>query len=298
MTIKELRESKGLSQGKFAESIGIGRTAIVGYEKGKFKPSPAVVEKIKEVYGVDIAAPAPTEEKKTAKRGKKKAEAAPAVEEQPAPTKRGGRKKAAPTVEETTPAVEEKVEAAETNIAAAIKELRTGRGLSQKAFAESIGLKTNTVSAYEQGRIKPSEAVMAKIREVYGAFEAAAATTETVPVVEEKKPAAKKPAKRGKKDEATPAVEEKKTTKRGKKAEATPIVEEEKPVEEKKPTKRGSAKKAEAAVKVVIQSPMGGSITPEEIIKKTGLVDTVYIRVDENKAYWVRGEETGSVDLW
>ena len=37
MTIKELRESKGLSQGKFADSIGIGRTAIVGYEKGKFK---------------------------------------------------------------------------------------------------------------------------------------------------------------------------------------------------------------------------------------------------------------------
>lgn len=34
MTIKELREEKGLPQGKFAESIGIGRTAIVGYEKG------------------------------------------------------------------------------------------------------------------------------------------------------------------------------------------------------------------------------------------------------------------------
>ena len=42
MTIKELRVSKGLSQGKFAESIGIGRTAIVGYEKGKFKPSAEV----------------------------------------------------------------------------------------------------------------------------------------------------------------------------------------------------------------------------------------------------------------
>ena len=64
MTIKELREEKGLSQGKFADSIGIGRTAIVGYEKGKFKPSPEVAAKIKEVYGVDVdeaasAAPAP-----------------------------------------------------------------------------------------------------------------------------------------------------------------------------------------------------------------------------------------------
>ncbi|MBR3018091.1 MAG: helix-turn-helix transcriptional regulator [Clostridia bacterium] len=45
----------------FAENIGIGRTAIVGYEKGKFKPSPAVVAKIKEVYGVGITVSAEDE---------------------------------------------------------------------------------------------------------------------------------------------------------------------------------------------------------------------------------------------
>ena len=64
-----------------------------------------------------------------------------------------------------------------------------------------------------------------------------------------------------------------------------------------KPAKRGGAKK-DAGVVVVIQSPMGGNITPEEILKKTGKVDAVYVRVDENKAYWVKGEETGSIDLW
>ena len=313
MTIKELREEKGLSQGKFAESIGIGRTAIVGYEKGKFKPSTEVATKIKEVYGVTVdeaasAAPAPVEEKKTAKRGKKKAEAAPVApameekkpakrgkkkeaapvaEDQAAPTKRGGRKKAAPApaTEQPAPATAE-----ETNIAAAIKALRTGRGLSQKAFAESIGLKTNTVSAYEQGRIKPSEAALAKIQEVYGALEAAAAAAETAPAVEEKKPT-----KRGKKKDEQPAVEKKA-------AAPAPAPEEVKPKkrtrkgEEAKPAKRG--KKTEATPKVVIQSPMGGSITPEEVLAKTGPVDSVYIRVDENKAYWVKGEETGSVDLW
>ena len=309
MTIKELREEKGLSQGKFAESIGIGRTAIVGYEKGKFKPSAEVAAKIKEVYGVDVdeaasAAPAPVEEKKTAKRGKKKTapaapaeepkpakrgkkkEAVPAAEEQAAPTKRGGRKKAAPApaAEQPAPATAE-----ETNIAAAIKALRTGRGLSQAAFAESIGLKTNTISAYEQGRIKPSEAALAKIKEVYGALEVAPAA-ETAPAVEENTPAAKKPTKRGKKKDEQPAVEKKATkpTKRGTKAEVAPAAEE------KKTTKRGK----KAAPTVVIQSPMGGSITPEEIIKKTGPVDVVYVRVDENKAYWVKGEETGAVDLW
>ena len=43
---------------------------------------------------------------------------------------------------------------------------------------------------------------------------------------------------------------------------------------------------------------MGVNITPEEIIKKTGPVDAVYVRVDKNKAYWVRGDETGNVNLW
>ena len=35
-----------------------------------------------------------------------------------------------------------------------------------------------------------------------------------------------------------------------------------------------------------------------EILEKIGEADSVYIRVDQNKAYWVRGEESGSVDLW
>lgn len=49
---------------------------------------------------------------------------------------------------------------------------------------------------------------------------------------------------------------------------------------------------------IIIQSPLGGEITPFAILAKVGPVDKVYIRVDKNKAYWVRGNETGSVDLW
>ena len=52
---------------------------------------------------------------------------------------------------------------------------------------------------------------------------------------------------------------------------------------------------------------MGWEITPDEIIAKisaatkgTGVckVDTIYVRVDKNKAYWVKGKKNGSVDLW
>jgi transcriptional regulator with XRE-family HTH domain len=178
-----------------------------------------------------------------------------------------------------------------------IKELREEKGLSQKAFAEAIGMKTPTIGAYEQGRIKPSEAVLAKIKEIYG-------VDVTTPAEQASPAEGAKPTKRTsqkKKEEAGSApvpVEEAKPRKRGGRKKAAPVIEEavEQPVavEEKKTTKRGK----KAGVTVVIQSPMGGSITPEEIIKKTGPVDAVYVRVDENKAYWVRGDETGSVDLW
>ena len=74
---------------------------------------------------------------------------------------------------------------------------------------------------------------------------------------------------------------------------------EKKAAKKAKPAAAGT-KKAPAAKKaaVIIQSPLGGEITPEAVLKKVGAVDTVYVRVDQNKAYWVRGEEYGSVDLW
>ena len=57
---------------------------------------------------------------------------------------------------------------------------------------------------------------------------------------------------------------------------------------------------------LIIQSPSGQEITPEDVRAKistaVGTVDKVYIRADEGKAYWVRGEgdkdEHGAVELW
>ena len=31
---------------------------------------------------------------------------------------------------------------------------------------------------------------------------------------------------------------------------------------------------------------------------KAGNVDKVYVRLDQNKLHWVKGDETGSVDIW
>ena len=85
-------------------------------------------------------------------------------------------------------------------------------------------------------------------------------------------------------------------------------VVEEKPAEKKAvaekaaapAAKKPAAKKpaAKKAAEIIIQSPLGGEITGAEILDRVGKADKVYVRVDENKAYWVNGEETGSVDLW
>ncbi len=99
---------------------------------------------------------------------------------------------------------------------------------------------------------------------------------------------------------------------------ATKKVAEEKAAEKKPATKKAAAgKTAETSAKketakkpaakkpapkkvteIIIQSPLGAEITGEEILNRVGIVDKVYVRVDANKAYWVKGLETGSVDLW
>lgn len=86
-------------------------------------------------------------------------------------------------------------------------------------------------------------------------------------------------------------TEEKKTT--AVKAAAKPAAKKAAPA--KTAAKAAPAKKA---AEIIVQSPMGGNITTEEILAKVGKADKIYVRVDENKAYWVRGKETGSVDLW
>ncbi|MBQ8076662.1 MAG: helix-turn-helix transcriptional regulator [Oscillospiraceae bacterium] len=162
-----------------------------------------------------------------------------------------------------------------------IKELRTEKKLSQAAFAKALGVSTSAIGAIEAGRMKVSAKIADKVKEVYGVVLAAEEKAEAAVVEAEKKVAEKKAAP--KKAKAAPVKAEKKA------AEKKPAV--------KAPAKKPAAKKAPAA-EVIIQSPMGGEITPEAVIAKVGDVEKIYIRVDENKAYWVKGEETGSVDLW
>ncbi len=67
----------------------------------------------------------------------------------------------------------------------------------------------------------------------------------------------------------------------------------EKPVETKKAAKAN-------APKVYIQSLMGGTIGVEEILERLSAeeVDTVYVKPEENRAYWVGKSASGAIELW
>ena len=54
-----------------------------------------------------------------------------------------------------------------------------------------------------------------------------------------------------------------------------------------------------ASLDVIIESPLGGAISTDEIAMKIPKgCSAVYVRVDENKLYWVKGDNTGSVEIW
>ena len=51
---------------------------------------------------------------------------------------------------------------------------------------------------------------------------------------------------------------------------------------------------------IVFESPLGGTITPEQVAARVPRNATnVYVRIDQNKLYYVlKNGETGSVDIW
>ena len=191
-----------------------------------------------------------------------------------------------------------------------IKELRKEKGLTLAVFAKSLGIGMSTLTAYEAGKREPNAKTLAAVKEVYGVELDAAAVETAVPAKKEKKAPAKKatkatPVKKEAKaapkaEKPAPKAEEakaaEKPAKKAAKAAPAPKAEEAKNPAKKSPAKKG-AKAAKTGV-VIIQSPMGGEITPEEILSRLGDVDKVYVRIDQNAAYWTKGEESGAINLW
>ena len=179
-----------------------------------------------------------------------------------------------------------------------IKELRLMKGLTQTEFAKAIGIGLSSLTGYEAGKREPGEKALAAIKEVYGVDLATASpvpapTSEPVEAATEAAPAEKKTRKpRAKKEAVAPAPAEEKVEKKARKPRAKKEAVAPAPAEAK------VEKKAKKTASIIIQSAMGGEITPEEILSRVGDVDKVYVRPDQNAIYWVKGEETGAINIW
>lgn len=152
-----------------------------------------------------------------------------------------------------------------------IKELRTQEGLSQSEMAKKLGIATSAIGHMENGRMKVSPKIAAKAKEEFGVDLDIEPKAARKPVKEKVKAAEAKVEK---------AKAARKTKKTVKKADA-------------------AAKKSTSKLEIFVQSPMGGNISDAEIAAKLPKgTETVFVRVDQNKLWWIKGEETGSVDIW
>ena len=105
--------------------------------------------------------------------------------------------------------------------------------------------------------------------------------------------AAKRTAKKVADKAAANEIEAKKTARKTTRKVKEAVEATEAKVEKK------TAKAKAAKLEIIVQSPMGGNITAEEIAAKIPAgADSVFVRVDQNKLWWIKGEETGSVDIW
>ncbi len=52
--IKKLRKSKGMTQAKLAEKLGLTRSSVGNYEKGVLLPSLPIAYKMSTIFGVSI----------------------------------------------------------------------------------------------------------------------------------------------------------------------------------------------------------------------------------------------------
>ena len=166
--------------------------------------------------------------------------------------------------------------------------IREDKNLSKSDFAKLLGVTPMLLGRYEKGSCVIPEDIAKKLQDTAVATEievkkntrkagrkAKEVVTEVKEAVEDKVVAEE--------------IEVKKTARKGaRKAKETVSA-----------TKK-SVKKATGIPNIIIQSPMGGYITPADIAKKVPKnTEDVYVRVDENKLYYVlKNGESGDVDIW
>ena len=178
-----------------------------------------------------------------------------------------------------------------------LTKIREEKKLSKQEFAALLGVTAMLVGRYEKGSCAIPEEVAKKALALGAektAVKAAAAPAKDAAAKTAAKAVEKKVKKTVEKkvDKAVKDTAKKAAGKAAKGAAGVAAV---------KAVKKTAAKSAKASADpvLVIESVMGGQITPDEVLKKVPKgAEQIYIKPEENRAYWVKGKKSGSVELW
>lgn len=205
---------------------------------------------------------------------------------------------------------------------AIVKQIRSSAGLSQRSFAESIGICPSAICYYENGKHRIGKEIWERIKTVYNDVIVQLAIPEEIPDEEGKqRPPEAETLRRIRTASGLSQREFAESLGVSKSAigncesgmqrisdQLWARIKEKYPHHDHRDQVELDGMDADqdddqmntesAAPTIIIQSQDGREITTEEIVARVGDVGAVYIRVDHNAAYWVRGEETGQVSLW
>ena len=174
-----------------------------------------------------------------------------------------------------------------------LTKIREDKKLSKKDFAALLGITPMLLGRYEKGTCAIPESVAEKLQSISDS--AAATEIEVKKNVRAAGRKAKEAVEAAASSDAVVAaeIEVKKTARKaGRKALEV--------AGETVSAAKEAVKEAAGIANIIIQSPMGGYISTQDILKKVpkNTVD-VYVRVDENKLYYVlKNGESGDVDIW
>ena len=214
---------------------------------------------------------------------------------------------------------------------AIVKQIRSSTGLSQRSFAESIGICQSAVGYYESGKHRVSDVIWEKIKSVYHDVIVQLAIPEEIPDEGRKqRPPEAETLRRircasglsqrefaesigisksvigncesgiqGLSDRVWARIKEKYPDCALPREKVDGQGDEQGDVRAQDDVRNDNQMAVgRRAPTIIIQSPTGAEITSEEIVAKVGEAERIYVRVDHNAAYWVRGEETGKAGLW
>ena len=160
--------------------------------------------------------------------------------------------------------------------------LREAKSLTKKEMAALLGVTAMVYGRYEKGSLAIPEKVAAKadsmVEKESESVDTVSATGAVDNMAEEVDSAV---------EQAVDAVREQ------------PVADVAEKQKAEKPIRKGGRKAKKTIPQILIESKLGGQISTSEIMSRIPAgVDKVFIKPEENKAYWIKGDETGDVELW